>query len=67
MKTRLIPGWLRLSSQLVLALPMVGFFSDIVGSDYFKQYVADVLVSVIESFGTALIHVVVQAILYGAA
>jgi hypothetical protein len=67
MKTKLIPGWLRLTSRLALALPMVGFFTQMIGSDYFKQYVADVLVSVIESFGTALIHVAVQTFLYGAA
>lgn len=67
MKTRLIPGWMRLTSQLALTLPMVGFFTQMIGSDYFKQYVADVLVSVIESFGTALIHVAVEAFLYGAA
>lgn len=67
MMTKLIPGWLRVTSRVALALPMVGFFSQIVDSTYFKQYLADVLVSVIGSFGTALIHVAVQAFLYGTA
>ncbi|MFA5864835.1 MAG: hypothetical protein WC975_09120 [Phycisphaerae bacterium] len=67
MKTNLIPGWLRITSQLMLALPMIGFFTQAIGSQYFKQYLADTFISIIESFGTALIHAAVQALLYGVA
>ena len=65
MKTKLVPGWLRITSKVTLALPMVGFFTQALGSDYFKQYMADVVIQIIESYGTALIHVAVQALLYG--
>jgi hypothetical protein len=67
MKTNLIPRWLRTSSQVALAIPMLGFFTQMLGSDYFKEYLADVLINVTESFGTAIIHVLVQTILYGTA
>jgi|WetSurMetagenome_2_1015567.scaffolds.fasta_scaffold758706_1 hypothetical protein len=67
MKTKLVPGWLRFFSKAALALPMIGFFSQALGSDYFKLYMADVVVQVLASFGTALIDTVVQALLYGAA
>jgi len=67
MKTRLVPAWLRVPSLLMLAVPMVGFVSQAIGSTYFKQYVADVLISVISSFGTALIHIAVEQFLYGGA
>jgi len=67
MKTRFVPGWLRITSQLALAVPMVGFLTQAVGSDYFKQYLADVFIRIVESFGTALIHVAVQTFLYGGA
>jgi hypothetical protein len=65
MATKLMPTWLRLSSQVTLAVPMVGFFTQMLGSDYFKQYIADVMISVVETFGTSLIHVAVQALLFG--
>jgi len=67
MKTRLMPTWLRIASQTVLAIPMVGFITQMIGSDYFKEYIANVLISVIESYGTALIHLAVQSFLYGTA
>jgi hypothetical protein len=67
MKTKLIPGWLRVASQVTLALPMIGFFTQAVGSDYFKQYMADVVIQIIGSYGTALIDALVQSLLYGAA
>ncbi len=67
MKTKLVPGWLRVTSNVALALPMVGFASQAFGSDYFKQYMADVVIQILESFGTALIHVAVQTLLYGSA
>ncbi len=67
MKTKLVPGWLRVSSNLALALPMVGFFTQALGSDYFKMYMADVVVQILASFGTALIDGVIQALFYGIA
>jgi len=67
MKTNLVPRWLRIGSHLVVTVPMLGFFTQMLGSDYFKEYLANVLISVTESFGTALIHVIVQKILYGVA
>jgi len=67
MKTKLVPGWLRRTSQIALAVPMLGLFTQSVGSDYFMQYLADVFISVFQSFGTALIHLVVQTFLYGGA
>jgi len=67
MKTNLIPRWLRVVSRVALVVPMVGFITQAIGSDYFKQYLADVFVSIMNSFGTALIHVAVQTFLYGGA
>jgi hypothetical protein len=67
MKTKLVPAWMRISSQVLLAVPMLGFASQAAGSVYFKQYLADVFISIIESFGTALIHLAVQQFLYGGA
>ncbi len=67
MKTNLMPRWLRVTSHIMLAVPVVGFVTQALGSDYFKQYLADVFISIIGSFGTALIHTAVQALLYGGA
>ena len=49
MKTKFMPDWLRNVSQVVLVLPMVGFLMQLFGSDYFKQYLANVFISVLES------------------
>lgn len=63
MKTNLMPQWLRMTSQLVLALPMVGFITQALGSDYFKQYIADVLINIIEQYGIGLIDLGVRGLL----
>jgi hypothetical protein len=67
MKTKLVPGWMRIGTQVALAVPMVGFFADVFESPYFKQYLADVLIGVINSFGTALIDSVIQSVFYSVA
>jgi hypothetical protein len=67
MKTKLFPVWLRRTSQLALALPMLGAFTQMLGSDYFKVYIADTLVSVLSSLGTALIDSLIQIFFYGVA
>ena len=67
MKTNLVPTWMRISTQLMLMLPMIGLISNIFKSHYFKQYLADVLISVVTSVGTAIIDTVIQGIFYGSA
>jgi hypothetical protein len=67
MKTKLFPVWLRRTSQLALALPMLGGFMEVFESDYFKVYIADTIVSVLSSLGTALIDSLIQIIFYGVA
>ena len=41
---------------------MLGVFSQFLGSDYLKQYVADVLIAVINTVGSALIDSFVDSI-----
>ena len=62
MKTKLVPGWLRTFSNMVIFLPMLGLFTQFLGSEYLKQYTADVLITIINTVGSALIDIIIQAI-----
>ncbi len=62
MKTNFVPRWLDLFSKTVLYLPVLGLFTQFLGSDYLKQYAADVFINIIESFGAGLINIMVNAI-----
>lgn len=62
MKTNFIPRWLNIASKSILYLPMLGFFMQFIGSDYLKQYLADVLINIISTFGGGLINIFVDTI-----
>ncbi len=62
MKTNFVPRWLSIFSKGVLYLPVLGFFMQFMGSDYLKQYFADVLINIITTFGGGLINMFVDTI-----
>lgn len=62
MKTKLVPSWLRTVSNIAIFLPMLGFYSQILDSPYFKQYLADVIINIANSFSSALINLAIDAI-----
>ncbi len=62
MKTKLVPSWLRIVSVGAIVLPVLSFYSQIVDSDYFKQYLADVIINIAHSFSAALINLAINAI-----
>lgn len=59
---------LKLSSGTVFLGGIMGIesFSDIFESDYFKQFLAEYIIQVVQAVSTAVVHQVVTNIIYGA-
>jgi len=60
-----LPHWLWVTGGFGAAVPFAGFLVDLLETEYFKQYVAQFMIDIVESLGTALVHAVVQSIFYG--